>query len=163
MEGLGEGVAVVVVEFVIEGAGGDEGDARVVDITARDDGLKADEGILVGDLGFEESQRAVEFSITGPGREGACGIGADLRIGGTEEALQQFGTLGLVGFVKGKGLEAAKLVLGFASFEGGDPGIEGGDDFLRVFFEEEALRLVGGPAFGRIDEFEQIREGRLGE
>ena len=63
MEGLGEGVAVVVVEFVIEGAGGDEGDARVVGIPARDDGLKADEGILVGDLGFEESQRAVEFSI----------------------------------------------------------------------------------------------------
>jgi membrane complex biogenesis BtpA family protein len=30
VEGLGEGVAVVVVEFVIEGAGGDEGDARVV-------------------------------------------------------------------------------------------------------------------------------------
>ena len=87
VEGFGESVLMVGVEFLVQRAGGDDGGAGVRDVAGGDDGFQSHERIFIGDLGFEESEGVGELAVARPGGEGAGGVGADARVGVAEEGL----------------------------------------------------------------------------
>ena len=68
-----------------------------------------------------------------------------------------------MGLVKRKGLETAVFVFFLTWLEGGDPGVEGGNDVGGGTFEEEPFRLVLRPSFPAVELCEEIRHACAGE